>query len=45
VKDAGADWDSENYSEVSVKLECGLITARGPNSSSKGAEKSLEVLK
>ena len=44
VKGAGADWDSENDSEVSVRSDRGLVTVRGPNSSSSGAEKFLEVL-
>lgn len=44
VKKAGARWDAELESDISVRKDGGLITARGPDSSRKGAEVFLEAL-
>ncbi|AOV94913.1 hypothetical protein AQV86_03230 [Nanohaloarchaea archaeon SG9] len=42
VKEAGAEWDAELDKDTSVTVDGNLITARGPDSSEKGAEKFLE---
>lgn len=41
---AGGDWDAELDDAVSVTLDGGLVTARGPDSSKRGAEQFLKVL-
>ena len=42
VKQAGANWDAHLDEDISVTVDGNLITARGPDSSEKAAEKFLE---
>ncbi|MFB6114922.1 MAG: DJ-1/PfpI family protein [Candidatus Nanohalobium sp.] len=42
VKEAGANWNAELDKDASVTVDGNLITARGPDSSEKAAEKFLE---
>ncbi|PSH02184.1 MAG: type 1 glutamine amidotransferase domain-containing protein, partial [Nanohaloarchaea archaeon QH_8_44_6] len=44
VKEAGGNWDAELDSDTSMTVDGKLVTARGPESSQRGAEKFLEVL-
>jgi len=44
VKAAGADWDVELDSDVSVRVDGDLLTGRGPGSSSAAADTLLEEL-
>jgi putative intracellular protease/amidase len=44
VEAAGADWDAELDSDVSVRVDGDLLTARGPGSSSAAADALLDEL-
>ncbi|WP_276300667.1 type 1 glutamine amidotransferase domain-containing protein [Halorussus lipolyticus] len=44
VKAAGGNWDAEVDSDVSVKVDGDLVTARGPESSHEGATTLLDEL-
>jgi putative intracellular protease/amidase len=44
VKTAGADWDTELDSDVSVRVDGDLLTGRGPGSSSAAADTLLDEL-
>lgn len=44
VMAAGADWDAELEKDTSVTLDGRLVTARGPASSEKAAERFLQVI-
>ena len=44
VKAAGADWDAELDSDVSVRVDGDLLTGRGPGSSAAAADTLLDEL-